>query len=59
MPIVQLALIAGLLLCGHTAKRLYVCTYVCPVGLHMEGVLVICSRGTRMLGILGKGADLT
>jgi hypothetical protein len=46
-------------LCGHTAKRLYGCTYVCPVGLHMEGVLVICSRGTWMLGILGKGADLT
>jgi hypothetical protein len=32
---------------------------VCPVGLHVEGVLVICSRGTRVLVSLGKGEALT
>jgi hypothetical protein len=32
---------------------------VCPAGLHVEGVLVICSRGTRVLVSLGKGEALT
>jgi hypothetical protein len=49
-------------LCGHTANGLFVCMdvrLVCPIGLHVEGGLVICPRGTRVLVILGKGEDLT
>jgi hypothetical protein len=29
------------------------------MGLHVEGVLVICPRGTRVLGSLGNGEALT
>jgi hypothetical protein len=57
LPIVLFALIAMLLLCGHTATGLYVGTYIRPVGLsglHVEVVLVICPRGTRVLGALAK-----
>jgi hypothetical protein len=32
---------------------------VCTIGLHVEGGLVICPRGTRVLVSLGKGEDLT
>ena len=32
---------------------------MCPIGLHVEVVLVICPSGTRLLANLGKGADLT
>jgi hypothetical protein len=52
LPIEWFALIAMLLLCGHVATGLCIRTDVrpvCPVGLHVEGVLVICSRGTRVL----------
>ena len=51
-----------LLLCGHAATGLYVCTSVCPVcptGLHVEVVLVICPCGTLVLVSLGKGEALT
>jgi hypothetical protein len=62
LPVVLFALIAILLLCGHTATGLYVgmdIRPVCPSGLHVEGVLVICPRGTRVLDSLGKGDALT
>jgi hypothetical protein len=51
-----------LLLCGHVVTGPCIRTdvrSVCPVGLHLEGVLVICSRGTRVLVSLGKGEALT
>jgi hypothetical protein len=51
-----------LLLCGHVATGLCIRTDirpVCPAGLHVDGVLVICSRGTRVLVSLGKGEALT
>jgi hypothetical protein len=64
LPSEWFAIIAMLLLCGHVATGLCICTDVrpvCPAGLHVEGVLVICSRGTRVLYIvsLGKGKALT
>jgi hypothetical protein len=62
LPIVVFALIAMLLLCGHTATGLYVCTDGrpgSPIGFHVEGVLVICPRGTRRLVSLGNGEALT
>jgi hypothetical protein len=54
LPIVVFALIAMLLLCGHTATGMYVGTDirpVCPSGLHVEGVLVICPRGLWNLSV--------
>jgi hypothetical protein len=62
LPSEWFALIAMLLLCGHVVTGLCIRTdvrSVCPVGLHVEGVLVICSRGTRVLVSLGKGEALT
>jgi hypothetical protein len=62
LPSEWLALIAMLLLCGHVVTGLCIRTdvrSVCPAGLHVEGVLVICSRGTRVLVSLGKGEALT
>jgi hypothetical protein len=62
LPIVWFALIAMLLLCGHTVTGLYVGTYirpVCPSGLHVEVALVICPCGTRVLDSLGNGEALT
>ena len=62
LPIVLFALIAMLLLCGHTVTGLYVGTYIRPVGpsgFHVEVALVICPRGTRVLDSLGKGEALT
>ena len=62
LPSEWFALIAMLLLCDHVVTgpciRMDVRS-VCPAGLHMEGVLVICSRGTRVLVSLGKGKALT
>jgi hypothetical protein len=44
---------------GNDAEgKSHVCP-VCPAGLHVEGVLVICSRGTRVLVSLDKGEALT
>jgi hypothetical protein len=62
LPSEWFALIAMLLLCGHVVTGPCIRTdvrSVCPVGLHVEGVLVICSRGTRVLVSLGKGEALT
>jgi hypothetical protein len=62
LPSEWFALITMLLLCGHIATGLCICTDirpVCPSGLHVEGVLVICSRGTRVLVSIGKGDTLT
>jgi hypothetical protein len=62
LPIVLFALIAMMMLCGRTANGLCVRTYGLPgslMGLHVEGVLVICPRGTRVLGSLGNGEALT
>ena len=62
LSIAWLALLAMLLLCVHVVTGSYIRTDVrpvCPVGLHVEVVLVICSRGTRVLGSLGNGEALT
>jgi hypothetical protein len=62
LPSEWFALIAILLLCGHVVTGPCIRTDVrplCPAGLHVEGVLVICSRGTRVLVSLGKGEALT
>jgi hypothetical protein len=62
LPSEWFALIAMLLLCGHVVTGPCIRTdvrSVCPVGLHVDGVLVICSRGTRVLVSLGKGEALT
>jgi hypothetical protein len=62
LPSEWFALIAILLFCGHVLTGPCIRTDVrpvCPGGLHVEGVLVICSRGTRVLVSLGKGEALT
>jgi hypothetical protein len=62
LPIVLFALTAMLLLCGRTVNGMYVRTDGLPgslLGLHVEGVLVICPHGTRVLGSLGNGEALT
>ena len=62
LPSEWFTLIAMLLLCGHVVTGPCIRTDVrpvCPAGLHVEGVLVICSRGTRVLVSLGKGEALT
>jgi hypothetical protein len=62
LPSEWFALIAMLLLYGHVTTGLCICMDVrpvCPAGLHVERVLVICSGGTQVLVSLGKGEALT